>query len=290
MNFAAAYIPYTAYVLLLLAVLLIVMGLSLSTVRSSFAGLLDSQKRDIEQSLDDLGMNDYTANEFLLYMLGAGVVVFVISWLLSGNYLTAILFAVIAFFSYKALFIYLRQKRESEFEERFPMALDQLVSTSKAGLNLSQSLEEVAKYAPSPVSDELNRIVREQKLGTDIASALMNSRKRMNSHTLNLTVSALLINIKQGGNLPEAIEKISRSLKEIWRLEQKLFTASAEARKGAMVISAMPLVIFVMVVFMQPEMLDTLTGSLMGYGVLAISSILYIAGIAWMMKIIRVDI
>ena len=290
MNFAAVYIPYLAYVLILLAALFIVMGLSLSNLKPALSGLLESQKRDIEQSLDDLGMDDYTANEFLLYMLGAAVVVFVISWILSGNYITATLFAIIAFFSYKALFIYLRLKREKEFVERFPMALDQLVSTSKAGLNLSQSLEEVAKYAPSPVSDELNRIVREQKLGTDIASALMNSRKRMNSHTLNLTVSALLINIKQGGNLPEAIEKISRSLKEIWRLEQKLFTASAEARKGAMVISAMPLVIFVLVVFMQPDMIDTLTGSLMGYGVLAISSILYIAGIAWMMKIIRVDI
>lgn len=290
MNFAAEYIDYIAYILLLLAIVLVITGLSLSSLKSSATQFLDLQKHDIEQSLDDLGMNEYTANQFLLYMFWASVGVFAVSWLLSGNYLTASLFAIVAFFSYKALFLYLRQKREKEFEERFPMALDQLVSTSKAGLNLSQSLEEVAKYAPSPVSDELNRIVREQKLGTDISSALLNSRERMNSHTLNLTVSALLINIKQGGNLPEAIEKISRSLKEIWRLEQKLFTASAEARKGAMVISAMPLVIFVLVIFMQPDMIDTLTGSLMGYSVLAISTVLYVAGIAWMMKIIRVDI
>jgi tight adherence protein B len=281
---------YLSYALAFLGIVLVAVGLPIPELATSTRSLLNTQRRGIEDSLDNLGMNTYTANEFLLYMLAAAIGVFVVAWLMSDNLITATVFAIAAFFSYKALFVYLQQKRESDFEERFPMALDQLVSTSKAGLNLTQSLEEVAKYAPSPVSDELNRIVREQRLGTDIASALINSRARMHSHTLTLTVSALLINIKQGGNLPEAIEKISKSLKEIWRLEQKLFTASAEARKGAMVISAMPLVIFVLVVFMQPDMIDTLTGSLMGWGVLAISTILYVAGIAWMIKIIRVDI
>lgn len=290
MNIDDSYLLYMAYAGLFFAIVLIAAGLSMSTLMASSRNAIDKQKRDIENSLDGLGMNSYTASEFLLYMLGAAAGVFVVAWLLSDNLITATVFAIATFFSYKAIFLYLRQKRESEFEERFPMALDQLTSASKAGLNLTQSLEEVAKYAPSPVSEELNRIVREQSLGTDIANALINSRKRMNSHTLSLTVSALLINIKQGGNLPEAIEKISKSLKEIWRLEQKLFTASSEARKGAMVISAMPLVIFVMVVFMQPDMIDTLTGSLMGWGILAISTVLYGSGIAWMIKIIRVDI
>lgn len=290
MNIDDSHLLYMAYAGLFLGILLIAAGLPVSTLMSSTRNAMDTQKRDIENSLDGLGMNSYTASEFLLYMLGAAVGVFVVAWLLSDNLITATVFAIAAFFSYKAIFMYLRQKRESEFEERFPMALDQLTSASKAGLNLTQSLEEVAKYAPSPVSDELSRIVREQSLGTDITNALINSRKRMKSHTLSLTVSALLINIKQGGNLPEAIEKISKSLKEIWRLEQKLFTASSEARKGAMVISAMPLVIFVMVVFMQPDMIDTLTGSPMGWGILAISTVLYVSGIAWMIKIIRVDI
>jgi tight adherence protein B len=281
---------YLSYGGIVLGLILVMLGLPIEWLRDTSQDLLGRQKRSIEDSLDDLGLNDYTAGTFLLYMLVFAIVCLAVTWIFTDNPYASAIVGIAGFFSYHALFIYLRQQREKEFEERFPMALDQLVSTARAGLNLSQSMEEVSKYAPRPVSDELQRIVKDQKLGSDIGSALIAAKDRMNSHTLSLTVSALLINIQQGGNLPEALEKISRSLKEIWRLEQKLFTASAEARKGAMVISCMPLVIFLMVLFMQPDMIETLTGSMMGYGVLTISAILYAAGIAWMIRIIKVDI
>jgi Flp pilus assembly protein TadB len=96
--------------------------------------------------------------------------------------------------------------------------------------------------------------------------------------------------MRQGGDLPKALERMSQALKEIWRLEQKIFTGSAEARKGAMVMSAMPIVIFVMVASMQPEMIDKLTGTLMGLGILVVAAVLYVAGMTWMFKIIKADV
>jgi tight adherence protein B len=100
----------------------------------------------------------------------------------------------------------------------------------------------------------------------------------------------MLVNIELGGNLPAAMEVMSGSLKEIWRLEQKLHTASSEGRKGGMILCVMPLVILVMVILMQPDLLSTLLSSIVGYIVLFVAVVFYLGGLLWMYRILQVDI
>jgi len=52
----------------------------------------------------------------------------------------------------------------------------------------------------------------------------------------------------------------------------------------------MPIVIFLMVASMQPEMIDKLTGTLMGVGILVVAGVLYAVGMTWMFRIIRADV
>jgi len=86
------------------------------------------------------------------------------------------------------------------------------------------------------------------------------------------------------------LETLSDSMKEIARLEQKLITASAEGRKAIKVIAAMPFGIFLMVATVQPELIDTLTGSLGGYVLITVAILMYAAALYWLKKILSVEV
>jgi tight adherence protein B len=98
------------------------------------------------------------------------------------------------------------------------------------------------------------------------------------------------VSIDRGGNLAEALQTIAASLKEIWRLEQKLVTASAEARKAMMIISAIPVFVATVAMIAQPDIAETLTSSLLGLVILTMAMGVYALGIAWTRRLLRADV
>lgn len=280
---------YAAYVTALLSVTLVVYSIPWAKTVSFVRDRWNAKVASVEADLRELHIEGYEANQLVIMAVVLAVVVLV-GGIFLGYALSSIALATLILVADKLYFPWAQAKLREEFDEKFPMALDQIVSSTRAGLNLAQAMEDVSKLAPHPIDGELQKIVRENRMGSDMATALIAARQRLKSHTLDLTVSALLVNMRQGGDLPKALERMSQALKEIWRLEQKIFTGSAEARKGAMVMSAMPIVIFVMVASMQPEMIDKLTGTLMGLGILVVAAVLYVAGMTWMFKIIKADV
>jgi len=206
------------------------------------------------------------------------------------NILLAIAVAVLIWYLPDLIFKYLKMQRREKFDEHLPVALDQLNSATKAGLTLSQAIEEVSGYAPHPISQEFRQISSDQELGIDLPTALKTARERVNSKTFGLVCTALLVNIELGGNLPAAMEVMSSSLKEIWRLDQKLNTAATEGKKGGMILCLMPIVILIMVLFMQPDLIATLLSSTVGYIILFMAVFFYFAGLYWMYRILQFDI
>ncbi len=281
---------YIAYGLLFISVTLITISIPFSKVVGFAHAQWQAKAAELQEHMEELNMSDYEPNQLMAMALFMSTFLVLVGGFLLEYYIASFGSAILILISDRLYFPWARAKLRKDFDEKFPMALDQIVSATRAGLNLAQAMEDVSRLAPAPIDGELQKIVRENRMGSDMATALSSARQRLKSHTFDLVVSALLVNMRQGGDLPKALERMSQALKEIWRLEQKIFTASAEARKGAQVMSVMPVVIFFMVASMQPEMIDQLTGSLMGFGILAIAALLYGLGMMWMFKIIRVEV
>ena len=228
-------------------------------------------------------------NQQIWVELGAIVAGICIAYF-TRNILMAIVVAIFIWYLPDMIFKYLKMKRREQFDEHLPIALDQLNSATKAGLTLSQAIEEVSGYAPHPISQEFRQISSDQELGIDLPTALKTARTRVNSKTFGLVCTALLVNIELGGNLPAAMEVMSASLKEIWRLDQKLNTAATEGKKGGLILCLMPLVILIMVLVMQPDLITTLLSSTVGYLILFMAVFFYLAGLYWMYRILQFDI
>lgn len=243
-----------------------------------------------QKLLNELFIANITPRDVLVLTVTAIVVVGLLTWLLTGNPLLTLVAGVTAFFLPGPLFTYLRRLRKRKFEEQLPLALDQLVSSTRAGLNLVQALEEASAHAPVPVCQEMGLIVRDYQVGWDIKSAINAARRRLASHTFDLAAAALVVNQEKGGNLPEALATISNSLKEIWRLEQKMVTASAEGRKAVRVISVVPLFIFLIVSLAQPDIITTLTSTFLGWVCVTVAALLYGTALWWLKNILDVDV
>jgi tight adherence protein B len=220
--------------------------------------------------------------------LVAAAVIGVVVYLISGVWFLALGIGAGSLLLRSPILNYMRRQRITRLEEQLPGALDLLTSYTRAGLSLTQALEELANNTSPPISQELSLIVQEIKVGAEVGKAIESARLRLGSRTFGLAATALQVSREKGGDLTEALERMSAALKEIWRLEQKLITASTEARKATWIISGAPLVIGAMVLTFQPDMAYALVESLWGILFLVLSGAIYGFGLWWLLRSLKV--
>ena len=252
--------------------------------------IVAKQEEHHQIALKALFLSDVKPREITYLTVLGAVVIGLIVALTSGSHASGAAAGLLCLVFPKPLLAYMQRKRLKTFEERLPVGLDQLASAAKAGLSLRQAIDEVARAAPAPVNEEFSIIQRDLQLGSSVPQAIRSVRDRLKSRIFDLVATALIVNHDKGGDLPEALVQMSQSLKEIWRLEQKLITASAEGRKAIWVISVVPIFVFLMTLMMQPDLIGQLTGSWLGIAISAIAILLYVGGILWLIRILRIEI
>lgn len=242
-----------------------------------------------QETLDNLYIRRPNADQILLGTVAAAGAGGLLSWLL-GSWLSSATTVGVILWLPGFWLDHLRLERRARFETQLPAALDQLAANTRAGLTLAQALEELTAQLSPPASQEFAQIVQSYRLGTDLKTALNAARQRLQSLPFGLAASALVVNLDKGGNLPEALERIAVSLKEIWRMEQRFTTYSAEGRAAIKIISLTPVGILLFISLVQPGLIDTVTGSLTGWIILALAVALYLGGVAWARSLLRHDI
>jgi tight adherence protein B len=203
---------------------------------------------------------------------------------------SAVAGALFIYFTPRTVISYLVTQRLALFDEQLPAALEQIGRSISAGLSLAQAIEEASENAPFPTNEEFGLIAADHRLGSSLSDSIKNAADRLESKQFGLVSTALLVNIEKGGDLKKALHTISESMKEIWRLEQKLITASSEGRKAMMVISIVPLFVLLLVAFMQPMLIETLTGAWAGIAILLAAGLLYTLGLFWLRRILATEV
>jgi tight adherence protein B len=252
--------------------------------------LMETREQQNQAALEELYIRGVTPRQITIGTAGVGIVAGLALQLLTRNPVLAVGALVGILFLPQGVFAYLRGQRRERFEEQLPEALALIANSARAGLSLTQAIEQVAERGTPPVSQEMSTIVQEIRLGSDLGKSIDSARHRLGSRNFNLVATALQVNRDKGGNLPEALETMANSLKEIWRLEQRLITASAEGRKAVMLISGMPIFIFLMVAIFEPSIPALLVASLAGMAMLILAVMVYAIGFWWLMRVLRRDV
>jgi tight adherence protein B len=207
----------------------------------------------------------------LLVAIG-GVAGFVGSFLVGFGLLQA---AIVAFMCVTALpvlvLLALRRRRQRKFTAQFPDALDTIVRSLRAGHPVPVAIALVGREMPDPIGSEFGMVADEITYGADLETAMRNLHLRIGSDDLPLFVTAVSIQSTTGGNLGEVLDNLSGVIRQRFKMRRKIRALAAEGRASALILSALPIGLFIIVQVTSPDFYasvwhENLTKLLLGAG------------------------
>jgi tight adherence protein B len=206
-------------------------------------------------------------------------------------YWVFVLFLVLSFLLCLAQIDWLIQRRKKAFLKNFPDVLSLLVRSVMAGLTIVESIKIASKDSiPNLVTQEMESISYDLSMGLDLEDALNRASKRVQILDFDFFVSSVTSQQKIGGNITEVLSNLIDVIKGREEIALKIQSSSAEARSGAMVVGALPIVIFVALFILRRDYVMFLINDPSGNTMLYISAGLLTTGILIMKKMINFDI
>lgn len=226
--------------------------------------------------------------------------VFFILFLLVGNFSSATgtiagiiistLGAYAAFHSPKSLLRYLKKKRLEKFNNQLVDTLVNMSNALKAGFSITQAFEALVKDGEMPIAQEFDVLLKQIRVGVSFSDAMQHLDERVKSADLTLVVSAIETARKTGGNLTEILEKISTTIRERMRIENRIKTMTAQGRMQGIVAACMPAVMGGVMLALQPEIMKPFLHSTVGVIVIATVAMMIFLGWLVIRKIIDIDV
>lgn len=222
----------------------------------------------------------------LCVLVPAGLAMLLLGGSLTAAFIAALLGALLP----GRLIRLLRKRRLQKLEEQLVSGIQTLASGVRAGLNLVQSMQLVARDGPAPLSQEFAHLVREYEYGMPLDEAMDNASRRIGSADYRLLLAALKTHRQRGGNLGETLDRIAASIREIQRLESRVQSLTAQGRATARWLGAMPAVVVGILYLIEPAGVVLMLTTGIGKAILGLVIILNVIGFLWIRRIMAIDI
>ena len=227
--------------------------------------------------------------EFVVYHVAFFVMIMVLFWWVGGVML-GLVGVALGIFGPR---LYLKMKwneRLEQINEQTEEAMVYMANSFKANPSLPEAIKDVCNSMGPPISQELEVLLKEYRLGTPMDQALINLRQRVPARNLQLAISALVIGRTVGGNIPDILEEIGGTIRESYRLERVIDRETAQGRMQAWVMGLMPGAVLGLFYWLDPDLIGPLFETFFGYFILGIAAFLNIIGVVLILKIVRIDV
>jgi len=182
-----------------------------------------------------------------------------------------------------------RAQRLALFEEQLPDALIVMARALRAGHPFADAMHLVAEEMPEPIGSEFRIVFMEINYGGDVRTAMSGLLHRVQSVTVMVFVTSVLIQKETGGNLAELLDGLAAVVRDRFRFQRKVRTLSAQGRMAAWILSLLPFVLAAVLTLVSPNFIPMLTGDPAGRQLVLVAFVLIVCGILWMRKIVRID-
>lgn len=229
-------------------------------------------------------------SEFRAIQLGVALLLGLAAGLRFGSLVAGLVLAIVGWFA-PIVFLQLRRGRlRAVINQQLSETLITLSNSLKAGLNLQQAVDAVARSGYHPMSDEFARVVREMAMGATMDQALTNLVRRTRNDDLELAVTAILIHNTIGGNLASVLDSIERTLRIRAGIASELATLTAQTRASAWVITLLPFGVGALLLFIAPTYFSPMIQSDLGKIILGLCLLSILVGNVLIRRAIRVEV
>lgn len=183
-----------------------------------------------------------------------------------------------------------RRGRFKRFARQLPDAMELIARALRSGHSLSSGINVVVEEMPTPIATEFMLAYEEQNLGVPIENALRGMLKRMPNMDLKFFVTAVAIQKQAGGDLAEVLDKIGYIIRERFKIMGQVQALTGEGRISGIVLQALPVVLFMVVYYMNPDYVMLLFERDLGKQMLLIAIVAQIVGAFVIKKIVNIKI
>jgi tight adherence protein B len=220
----------------------------------------------------------------------ATAVLLVAAYALTRSVVIAVLVGLACLFGPTLMHRHLRARRKNRLVQQLPDCLDALVGALRSGLSLPQALSLLAEQLPAPSNQEFGLIVRKLRLGMSIDDALLEFEQRVASQEHMMFTTCMRISREVGGNLTEALERLADTIRKKITMEGKIAALTSQGKLQGIVVGCLPLFMMWALSSIEPEAMQPLFHSWLGYGVLGVIAMLECLGFVLIRKIVRIDV
>jgi len=211
-------------------------------------------------------------------------------WLITAHPLMSFLTLVGLTFFPNKYYAWRHKKRVDLVDSQVPDMLAMAAGGIGAGASLMVALESVARDGPSPIKLELEMMLREVRLGSDLDQALDNWAARLKSEEMIMVAAAIKIARESGGNLSESLDKLSRAVRERQNMEKKILALTAQGRMQALVMAGLPFGLLYVLFKLDPIAMAPMFYSVLGWAVFLSVCIWITVGFKFIKRIMDIDI
>ena len=184
----------------------------------------------------------------------------------------------------------MRARRAMKVRKELPDALDMAANSLTAGLTLPQALMRNLEHFPQTMAEEFARILYDTRLGFSIGGAFDNFARRVPIPDVQMVVIASKIGVARGGNLADSYRMLSALLRDNLAFEDELRAMTTEGRMQAIVMSALPMALMLILGIVRRELVTPLFTT--GAGLATLMVLFGMQGLAyiWIRKIVDVKV
>ena len=199
-----------------------------------------------------------------LAAVGFGVVYLWVP-ILAVQIVAALVFAYIpfGFLKFKA------SRRLKAFDAGLADAIDMMARALRAGHSMTASMNVVAEQSLEPVRSEFSEVFKQQNFGLPIRDAMQQMLDRVPSQDLRVLVTGILVQKETGGNLAEILDRTSQTIRERLKIQGEIRTHTAQGRMTGYILCALPVVMLIVINFLNPGysrvLMENPTGRMISY-------------------------
>lgn len=183
-----------------------------------------------------------------------------------------------------------RRSRFKKFAKQLPDALELVGRALRSGHSLASGMHVVVQEMPMPVSTEFAYVYESQNLGIPIEQALKDMLRRMPNLDLKFFVTSVVIQRQTGGDLAEILDKISHIIRERFKILGQVQALTGEGRISGIVLMALPIALFFVVYYLNPDYVMLLFTDPLGRKMIAGAAVLQVLGAVAIKKIVNIKV
>ncbi len=224
----------------------------------------------------------------VLAQLGAAGLGALASWATATPY--PLIAVVAAAWAPQVAFAILIRRRLEAIERALPAMALSLANGVRVTPNLASALAQTAQLTTEELQAELGLAMKELHLGSSLERVLLRMSARVRSKDLDAIVAGLLIGRQVGGRIPEILETLSATLREMGRLEGVLRSKTSDARTQLVVLVTAPAGLVWLMSSTSPGYFDPLWQHPAGIPISVVAGLLWAGSIAAAKSILAVEL